>query len=217
MSPVLEGDPQRERLLDAAEACLQRFGLSKTTTEDVAREAGLSRATVYRQFGSRDRLVAAVTAREAERCAAAAIDHLQGFAEIGDWIVEGFLFCLREIPQRPLLAQLGGPQELVAMSRVVLGSERMRSMGADVLRPVFERARDRGQLAPDFDLDEFSEWALRILMSFLAVRSPAHPDEAALRRLLRRMLLPAVLRPEALAAGRGAAAVSDPVASAARS
>lgn len=198
MPRALESERQRERLLDAAEECLQRFGLSKTTTGDIARAASLSRATVYRQFGSRDQLVAAVTARDAERCAAQAIDHLAAYDDIGDWIVEGFLFCLREIPRRPLLAQLGAPQDLVAASRVVLRSDRMRTIGSDVLRPLFERARDRGDLVDEVDLDEFSEWVLRLLMSFLAVRSPAHRDEEALRRMLRRMLLPAILRPHAI-------------------
>jgi AcrR family transcriptional regulator len=172
---TLESDPQRERLLDAAEACLERYGLSKTTVEDVARAAGLSRATVYRQVGSRDALVAAVAAREAERCAAAAIDYLQPFDDIASWVVEGILFCLREIPKRPVLAQLGAPQDLAAASRLVLSSERMLAIGADLLRPMFERV-------------------LRILMSFLAVPGPAGRDEEALRRLLRTMLLPAILQ-----------------------
>lgn len=197
MAEVLERDPQRERVLDAAEECLKRFGLSKTTAEDIARAAGLSRATVYRQFGSREAIVAAVTTREAERCTAAALDHLQRFADLGDWIVEGFLFCLRDIPQRPLLARLGGREELGAVTRVVLGSERMRTIGAELLRPLLETARREGRLVDGFEPDEFSEWVLRALMSFLAVRSPAHRDEDALRGMLRRMLLPAILKPAA--------------------
>lgn len=195
MTDGLENDPQRERLLDAAEACLARFGLAKTTAEDVARAAGLSRATVYRQFGSRDGLIAAVTTREAERCAAAAIEHLRRYDDIGDWIVEGILFCLRDIPARPLLIQLGGRAEFVTASRVVLRSDRMRTLGSDVLRPLFERARASGRLVEDFELDEFSEWVLRALMSFLAVRSSVHRDEEGLRGMLRRMLLPAILKP----------------------
>lgn len=194
MPRSLETDPQRERLLDAAEACLERYGLSKTTVEDVAREAGLSRATVYRQVGSRDALVTLVAVREAERCASDAVHYLQQFDDIGSWVVEGILFCLREIPERPVLAQLGAPQDLAAASRLVLSSERMLSIGTDILRPMFERARREGLLAPSVELDSFIEWVLRILMSFLAVPGPAHRDEETLRRLLRTMLLPAILQ-----------------------
>ena len=48
--------PVRERLLDAAEGCLQQFGPQKTSMEDVARAAGMSRATVYRYFEDTDDL-----------------------------------------------------------------------------------------------------------------------------------------------------------------
>ena len=40
----------RDRLLAATYRCVSRFGLGKTTIDDVAKESGLSRATIYRQF-----------------------------------------------------------------------------------------------------------------------------------------------------------------------
>jgi len=42
--------PQAARVLDAALTCVGRVGLAKTTLDDVAREAGCARATVYRYF-----------------------------------------------------------------------------------------------------------------------------------------------------------------------
>ena len=41
---------QSARVLDGALACVARVGLGKTTLDDVAREAGCARATVYRCF-----------------------------------------------------------------------------------------------------------------------------------------------------------------------
>jgi len=47
-------------VLGATVECVARWGLSKTTLDDVARAAGVSRATVYRLFpGGRDVLVRA--------------------------------------------------------------------------------------------------------------------------------------------------------------
>lgn len=182
-----------ESLLDAAESCLERFGLAKTTVEDVAQAAGVSRATVYRQIGNRDALLLAVAIRDAERTAAAAIGDLRRFDSIGDWIVEGLLFCLREIPQRPVLSVMVAPQEVGAASRLVFTSARMLEIGSDILRPVFERARSDGLLHEDVELDAFMEWILRILMSYLAAPGPPERTEDDMRRLLRQMLLPAVL------------------------
>jgi AcrR family transcriptional regulator len=54
-------DDTRQRIVEAAYACVARRGLAKTTVEDAAREAAVSRATVYRTFpGGREELISAV-------------------------------------------------------------------------------------------------------------------------------------------------------------
>jgi len=193
VKPTHDRTSARERLLDAAESCLQRFGLAKTTIEDVAQASGLSRATVYRQFGNRDGLLLAVATRDAERTAADAELFLRGFDDVGSWIVEGMLFCVREIPKRPVLSQFLAPQELGAASRMLLTSDRMLAIGAEILRPMFEPARREGLLRQNLELDSLMEWVLRILMSYLTVPGPPARSEEDLRGLLREMLLPAVL------------------------
>src|SRR5437868_3976690 len=58
----------RERILEATYACVARYGLAKTTVEDAAREARVSRATVYRHFpGGKEQLIGEVIAWEAQR------------------------------------------------------------------------------------------------------------------------------------------------------
>ena len=61
-SPVSALD---ERILDAATALVARWGVTKTSLADVAKEAGCSRATLYRSFpGGKQQLFAAVGHRE---------------------------------------------------------------------------------------------------------------------------------------------------------
>lgn len=50
----------RERILEAAEAVLRRFGLAKTTVVDVARALGVSHGSIYRHFPSKAALHDAV-------------------------------------------------------------------------------------------------------------------------------------------------------------
>ncbi len=59
-----------DRILDAALACIARVGLTKSTLDDVAREAGCARATLYRYFPGKQPLVSALVAREARRLGA---------------------------------------------------------------------------------------------------------------------------------------------------
>jgi AcrR family transcriptional regulator len=185
---------QREPFLDAAESCYGRFGLAKTTAEDVAQAAGVSRATLYRHFKSRDELLLAVIAREARRLAAQAEARLARFDDVGSWIVEGMLFCLEEIPRRPLLAMLFTPEEVGVASRLVLSSEQLLEIGAGILRPIFEPARRQGLLRQGIRIEALMEWVLRILMSYLTVPSHLATSQAELRHLLRTMILPVLLK-----------------------
>ena len=51
---------EHHRVLDATLTCIARVGVAKTTLDDVAREAGCSRATVYRYFPGKQPLLDAV-------------------------------------------------------------------------------------------------------------------------------------------------------------
>lgn len=53
-----------DRALDAAAQCFARHGLSHTSIPDIARELGVSKATVYRQVGSVNDALRLVAARE---------------------------------------------------------------------------------------------------------------------------------------------------------
>ncbi|MGA8873211.1 MAG: helix-turn-helix domain-containing protein [Candidatus Acidiferrales bacterium] len=54
------------RLLDAAESVFDKYGLEGATLPRIAREAGLSPASVYRRFRDKDALIRAVFTRTSE-------------------------------------------------------------------------------------------------------------------------------------------------------
>jgi AcrR family transcriptional regulator len=60
-------DPATAEILDAALEILATLGIRKTTIEDIARQAGVDRVTVYRRLGTKNDVVGAVLAREAQR------------------------------------------------------------------------------------------------------------------------------------------------------
>lgn len=62
-----EVDEARARILDAAYDQFCRLGIQRSTMEDVARRAGVSRITVYRRFTTKDALVEQVVRREFRR------------------------------------------------------------------------------------------------------------------------------------------------------
>jgi|GEM_PF-497360 len=60
-------DEIEERILNAASRLLIRYGYDKTTLDDVAREAGLSRSTLYTRWKKKDTLFQAVIWQESQR------------------------------------------------------------------------------------------------------------------------------------------------------
>jgi AcrR family transcriptional regulator len=190
--------PVRERLLDAAEGCLEQFGPQKTSMEDVARAAGMSRATVYRYFENRDALLLGVASRQASALASEAIDYLSRFDTISDWLVEGLLFTLREMPNRPVFASLVTSLDSRASGSLLLGSTGLVQIGVNVLQPMFANAEAQGLLRDDIDPEMLIEWLLRMLWTYLNAPSQVATDEDGMRMLFRMMLIPAVLKDSSL-------------------
>ena len=57
----------RDRILDATERLLGRFGYQKTTMDDVAREAGVAKRTIYMHFTGKEELALSSIDRIVER------------------------------------------------------------------------------------------------------------------------------------------------------
>jgi AcrR family transcriptional regulator len=96
----------RDRILEAAFEALRDFGLSRTTVEDVAQRAGLSRQTVYRYFPSKDALIVSLVAREEEAFIAGVREAVDGHQDLGPAIADGVRFVLRFAREHPLLDRL---------------------------------------------------------------------------------------------------------------
>src|SRR4051812_25722702 len=54
---VAPGESRKELILDAADRLLARFGYKKMTVDDIAREAGIGKGTVYLHFASKEEVV----------------------------------------------------------------------------------------------------------------------------------------------------------------
>lgn len=141
------GDPRptiRDRALDAFLAVARRKGLASATLEDVAAEAGLGVATIYRHFGGREGLLDAYANERTPRARLSLLDPAAGRppadvlravaqAMIEHLVAEGPLLLLGLSPDPEARRMLARLRELEAQSRAEL-------------RAWFERALARGQL-----------------------------------------------------------------------
>src|ERR1700689_143678 len=88
---LTSADEARERILAAAERCIDRHGGRKTTMDDIASEVGLSRPSVYRYFADRDDLLVELIARHARVLNDRARKSVSRQSGLPDQIVEGVL------------------------------------------------------------------------------------------------------------------------------
>jgi AcrR family transcriptional regulator len=161
----------RERIMDAALRVSEEGGLRGTTMDDVAREAGLARITLYRHFDSKDALVRAVVLRETERfftvldaatesCRRAAERVVEGFAAAIEFLQAHALLqrLLRDEPDA-VLPYLTGRSAVVAAARQAVAERLADPALEDPLPP--ERAESAAELQ------------VRVMHSFLL-----SPDDA---------------------------------------
>jgi AcrR family transcriptional regulator len=66
------------RILDVAKARFERFGVKKTTMDEIAKDAGISKKTVYEHFKSKEDLFISVFIREALKSRALVLERLAG-------------------------------------------------------------------------------------------------------------------------------------------
>ncbi len=61
MATTAERDfARRAEILEAAKNCFLRFGYGKTSLDDIAQEAGLSRPLLYRKYANKEAIFSAV-------------------------------------------------------------------------------------------------------------------------------------------------------------
>src|SRR3954470_4591217 len=97
-------DADFDAVLDAAASCYLRFGVDKTTAVDIATAAGISRATLYRRYGSHEAIFLAVLIRESEEMARDSEQHLAQITDPAERLVEGMVHAIGEISSRPVHA-----------------------------------------------------------------------------------------------------------------
>jgi len=116
---VEAGSAVREALLDAAYDEVVSGAWARTRMADVAAAAGVSRQTLYNEFGTKDALAQALALREAARFLAGIDELLAGFEGQPQEAVErAVLWTLEQASNNPLLKAAltgarGGSDELL--------------------------------------------------------------------------------------------------------
>jgi AcrR family transcriptional regulator len=157
-----ETSPHRVRIIDGTLACLARHGTAKTTVDDIAREAGVSRATVYRVFpGGRDQMLAAVVDTEMARLFSALGVRLGNADSLTEALVGGIVEASSRIRNHAALAYLVAHEPEVVLSHLAFDeSDRLLTTASRFTAPFLAR-----WMSPE-EAERVAEWATRIVLSY---------------------------------------------------
>lgn len=125
------------RIVDAAFSSAERFGLGRLTMADVAREARLSRQTVYRYFASKHDLLMALIVREEQILLEAVRAAIEPHAELRPAVEAAFSTILRAMRAHPLLDRVMATEPQVLLPYLTVEADPMREMGIRMMEEVF--------------------------------------------------------------------------------
>ena len=198
MTAILAPVPVDLRIRDAALVCIGRFGLAKTTVDDIAREAGCSRATLYRYFDGKPAIVRAAVLAERDCVVGAVVDAGRAAPTFADAVVDVVVTSARELRTHDALQFLFAHEPEAVVGHLAFGpGDRLLIAAADAVASAFDR-----WLSPDA-ATRAGDWLARLVRSYVLMPLPPvdFTDPIAARAFLEELVLPGLM-PAGLAPSR---------------
>lgn len=183
----------RDRLIDAAEVCLRAKGIRSTTVSEVAEAAGVSRGWLYRHFPDKVSLLGAAIVRLNNAYWSEAHAMLERVEGLDRQLAAGVLHgrTAYDDPGALLMKlRVEEPEEFAACAGA--GVQGLVPDLAEFWSRYLIAARDGGEIHPETDIAEASEWLARVLISLATVPgNTLDPGDAdAVLQHLRRYVMP---------------------------
>lgn len=159
-----------DRILAAAYEVFQARGVAAGTMSDIARCAGIGRATLYRHFRGKDVVLEALVLREARDLFAVLDAELGTDEEPGSMFERGLLAALGHLRAHPLLQRVLREEPESILPLLTVQGAPLLEAAVDFATPYIERAVKTKRLAP-VDARAAAEWGARILLSLLLTPS----------------------------------------------
>ncbi len=186
-----EGNPTRERILDATNVAMARHGLAKLSLEDVAREAGMSRQTVYRYFGNKEALVTATILREEQALLDAMAAAVRAHDDLRPAMEAAIVAGLRAAREHPLLDRLLATEPEALLPLLTTGAGPVLNAARPAIEELLEQ---RVPHAAPTTLRRVADATTRLFISY-AVNPPDDDVEEVASGLVD-LILPGLKEPE---------------------
>jgi AcrR family transcriptional regulator len=155
----------RDEVLAAVVTCAGRVGLGRITVDDVAREAGVGRASVYRWFpGGREQLVDEAITWEVGRFLGRLAEAVDGSPDLRTRLIRALTFAHRAIAEHDVLQHLLVTEPGGLLPQLQQTAPLVVAVMRDAL---VEHVEAEPRRRPGVDPVEASEWLARMVVSFI--------------------------------------------------
>ena len=200
-------DAEDVRLIETARNVYAARGIKGTSTDDIARAAGVTRVTLYRRLGTREDIIRATYAFEAERLMMSVNNRFTSFESL-EWnpvrhIEDLLVGTIYDVRDSELLRKLFSVDRDDTMSMLTTEAETVlfgiTEVIADFIRNTWDADVHSRAMADDekqFLSREIGSVVGRFLHSLviMAEGPPVMSDEEQIRALARRTLVPMILQ-----------------------
>lgn len=157
-------DPMVDRILNAAEQCIHRYGIRRTAMGEIARVGKLSRGSIYRCFGDKEALVEGVFRRRQfdflNRTEAALEKESSLVGKVTLSVVMG-----RQDMQEGIFASLAETEpETVAM---MMADTRFYARSIEFWPPHLLMAQASGEISNSLDIAFATDFVMRLAISLV--------------------------------------------------
>jgi AcrR family transcriptional regulator len=190
-------DATSTRIIDATVVEIASGGVQRLTVEQVARRAGVNRATVYRKFGDLDGVLAAMTMREGAQMAATILAAVEGIDDVDRQLVEGFAAAIRVAREHPVIARTATHEPGSLVEAGLADGAALLELGSGVAEGLIRTAQGRGQ-ATHLDAGQAGQTLARLFAACVLLSAAGGLDlstDDSARDYARRTLVPMIFGP----------------------
>lgn len=178
-------------IIDATVECFSRFGIRKTSMEDIAEVAQLSRPTIYRYFPTRKHLIVEVLVREVRDHTRLVLPVIRQHKYPPRALIEGITFDIATAQRHPYTSIIVSEAGSELLSKVSGSDEILLEAMSEQWLPALTRWREDGYLRANLKMDDVVLWITLFIHNALGPSWISVP-KARMRRMLATLVAPAL-------------------------
>lgn len=157
-------DPMVDRILNAAEQCIHRYGIRRTAMGEVARVGKLSRGSIYRHFGDKEALIEGVFRRRQLNFLNRSEAALEKESSLVDKVTLSVVMGRRDMQEGIFAALAETEPETVAM---MMMDSRFYSRSIEFWPPHLLMAQASGEISGSWDIAFATDFVMRLAVSLV--------------------------------------------------